>query len=261
MDYDLPEELQDYLPKPRQGFQLVNQRKPAPPKSIMRKAQTKAPTITVPKRTGTKLRPTANPSSNAKRTVKTINKRVPNGPTQRVRVVYPKKGKMLSKVDESKWKNVKDGPREDPNLHRTIEEEIQIFLKLTNDYRIKNKLNTLELSDDLSKIAEGHNINMMEGRTKVGHEGFKDRVQQIPKRYFQASENCAMYVGPRDHLLTMFDNLCKSPTHNANLLGTFDTIGISIGKNSENMWYVTQFFVRYNREKIFPKNDDDEVDD
>lgn len=177
MDYDLPEELQDYLPRPRQGFQLLNQRKPAPPKSIIRKAQTKSPTITLPKKTVTKPNPTKVRASNAKRTIKPTRQRVPNMPNRKVKTVYPTKGKMLSKIDESKWKDVKDGPREDPNLHRTIEEEIQIFLKLTNDYRIKNKLNSLQLSDDLSKIAEEHNINMMEGKTKVGHEGFKDRVK------------------------------------------------------------------------------------
>lgn len=317
MDFDLPEELADYLPKQRQGFQLVNQHKPAKaaPKKVPTKIPTnppkktstnpphkKAPTNPPPKKESTNPQPkkesanpplkkestnpplkkeSANPPpkkestnpppkkatingintrtvSRGDKTIKTERIKNSNGTTTKVQTVYPnRKGKILSKVPENKWKEVRAGPREDTSIVRTKEEEIQIFLKYTNDYRIKNTLNPLEMSDELSQIADVHNTDMMEGKTKVGHEGFKDRVNQLSKRYYQASENCAMYVGPREHLVTLFENLCRSPVHNQNLLGNFDTIGIALGKNAENMWYVTQFFVRFNKEKESKAQDDE----
>lgn len=260
MDFDLPEELADYLPKQRQGFQLVNQRKPAPKKAgPPKKVQTKPPTNPTPqKRVATKPKDTTKTISKGDKTIKIEKTKSPDGTTQKVQTVYPnRKGKILSKVPENKWKEVRAGPREDPSIVRTKEEEIQIFLKYTNDYRIKNNLNKLKLSQELSQIADVHNKNMMDGKTPVGHEGFSDRVSQINKKYYRASENCAMYVGPREHLLTLFENLCKSPVHNKNLLGDFDTIGLALGKNSENMWYVTQFFVRFNKPTKTVTNDDE----
>lgn len=166
------------------------------------------------------------------------------GETQRVVAVYPTKGKVLSKVPDAKFKPVKDGPREDPNIVRTEAEEIAEFLRLTNEFRQKNNLPTLKLYDELSQIAKPHNENMMKGKTGVGHEGFSERAQQIKKKK-AASENCAMYVGPREHLTTLMENLINSPPHRKNLLGDFNAIGIAIGKNSENMWYVTQLFARF----------------
>ena len=250
MDYDLPEELQGYLPKERQGFQLMNEPNYPPQRGLINK-RTRAPNITVPKaqhpnpRKPVRVQQKVTQNPVTRRVQNQPAKRVQNQPAKRVQAVYPKKGKLLSKVPENKWKDVKAGPREDTTIVRTEEEEVQIFLKYTNDFRQKNNLCTLELNDDLSKIASEHNHNMMDGKTKVGHEGFKDRTKLIQGRFKRASENCAMYVGPREHLLTLFENLVNSPSHCKNLLGDFNTIGISIGKNPENMWYVTQFFVYF----------------
>lgn len=264
MDYDLPEELADYLPKPRQGFQLLGSPPQRPSNVVVTKKVIvrKKPQITKPttKKSSLNQKVPGTRYPAPKRNVNVQTKKNPNVGTKKVQTVYPKKGKILSKVPESKWKEVRAGPREDPNVVRTEEEEIQIFLKYTNDFRRKNNLNSLELSDELSEIARGHNNNMMEGKTPVGHEGFKDRAKQVKRKFLRVSENCAMYVGPREHLQTLFENLCNSTKHRQNLLGEFNTIGMSIGKNSENMWYVTQFFALF-PEKQEKKDDDVEEDD
>lgn len=258
MDYDLPEELAGYLPKQRNGFQAVNQRKQAPSKTAVKKVPSKSPSNLSTKKVPTK--PQKNPTAtkpppessvrntNPYKTAKPTKTATTMKPSQKVQTVYPnKEGKLLSKVPDEKWKEVRSGPREDPSIVRTKSEEIEIFLNYTNKYRLKNNLNTLEFSEELSQIAEVHNNDMMEGKTAVGHEGFKERCSLIGKKFVRASENCAMYVGPREHLLTLFENLCRSPVHNKNLLGDFDTIGVALGKNEENMWYVTQFFVRFKK--------------
>ncbi|OHS93255.1 hypothetical protein TRFO_40429 [Tritrichomonas foetus] len=255
MDFEIPEEV-NYLPKERIGFVPVHSGNRRPMKSNFanptfvedapKSTTTETPSRTTPKATtlnryGITSAKKTIPPRNTKDTTKSAT----NGTTRtRVVKVFPERGKMLSKIPEEKWKNVRPGPREDPNVVRTEAQEVEIFLKMTNDFRIKNKCSPLKFSKELSEIAREHNHDMMEGRTPVGHEGFSNRAAKV-KGARGMSENCAMYVGPREHLQTLMENLINSKVHRENLLGNFNTIGITIEKNKENMWYVTQFFANF----------------
>jgi len=121
--------------------------------------------------------------------------------------------------------------------------EAEECLRLTNEFRAKHGLPPLKFSKELSQIALPHTQDMLSGKLQLGHEGFKQRAAQA-KNATLTGENVAYCDGYSDPVKIMVDGWIKSPPHRKNLLGNFNTIGISLC-NRGSLWYGTQFFAYY----------------
>jgi len=129
----------------------------------------------------------------------------------------------------------------------------QKCLALTNEYRQQqNKpgLATLVWSEDLYWIACQHSLNMSEKSVPFGHDGFTDRVKAFPFLSYASAENVFQCSSrPLSQLASLaVDSWIKSPGHQANLVGRFDTCAIGLCRTADNKaFYFTQLFARQHR--------------
>ncbi|KAK8893157.1 hypothetical protein M9Y10_021572 [Tritrichomonas musculus] len=123
------------------------------------------------------------------------------------------------------------------------EKNIQEFLRLTNEYRQQNGKDPLNLVDSISQLAKEHNDLMLTFKRGLGHDGFYDRAKKIENSKANA-ENCAFTSNKKDPLNALLNQFISDPPHQKNLLGDYNSIGIAIGKNSRNQWFVTQLFAK-----------------
>lgn len=136
----------------------------------------------------------------------------------------------------------------DPPLQRpeisTIEKTL---LEWVNKERTDRKLDPLNLSEDLRRVAESHSRDMASRRTlthlSVRGESFKDRLLDAGMFFTEIGENVAAsetFDGAFIH-----QGFMDSPEHRDNILNpNFDTIGISVVYAKDNKYYVTEDFIQ-----------------
>lgn len=118
------------------------------------------------------------------------------------------------------------------------------ILKYVNQYRRSKHLRPLEANSFISSIALEHSRNMASGKTRFGHDGFKERIDRI-KKHFKvlrvAAENVAS--GPMS-AREVVDGWLHSPGHRKNIEGDFEYTGIGLVSRRDGMIYFTQIFSR-----------------
>lgn len=145
-----------------------------------------------------------------------------------------KTGKWVVKQTTSADPSYKIGPN-DP----------QRLLKLTNEFRAKNKCQPLKFSKELASIIDSHNKKMASHEIKLGHDGFQDRWNRIKKirpDAIRSGENCGLNYGKTDPIQAMIDGWIASDGHRANLLGDYNHVGIVLMKNAKGEIYGSQLF-------------------
>ena len=90
-------------------------------------------------------------------------------------------------------------------------------------------------------IGVPHNINMAEGKYPVGHEGFQDRMKQVPFFVRSFSENVAYNYNMGDPVEVAVNGWINSPGHRKNMLSNSNLCGISIYCHY-GRYYFTQLF-------------------
>lgn len=113
---------------------------------------------------------------------------------------------------------------------------------LINDYR--KSINKSELTWDktIAKKSREHSINMANGTTDFGHDGFSERVDEIRAEIGggAAAENVAYNYTDAEGALNQWLN---SSGHKKNIEGDYTHAGIGIAKNGNEIYY-TQIFLK-----------------
>lgn len=117
-------------------------------------------------------------------------------------------------------------------------------LRLTNEFRSKNKLPTLKWSQALYKIGRVHSKDMAEGKVPFGHAGFDKRVAAYPMASSSAAENVAWNSGTSEIASTAVNGWIESPGHRKNLLSRHNYCGIGVFRSSNGRFYLTQLFAQ-----------------
>ena len=118
------------------------------------------------------------------------------------------------------------------------------ILKYVNQYRHSKHLSPLEANSFISSIALEHSHNMLTGKTRFGHDGFRERIDRIKKHFktlHVAAENVAS--GPMS-AREVVDGWLHSPGHRKNIEGDFKYTGIGLASRRDGMIYFTQLFTR-----------------
>lgn len=118
------------------------------------------------------------------------------------------------------------------------------ILRYVNEHRRQLHLAPLQANSFISSVALDHSRNMLSGKTKFGHDGFKDRIERIRKRQgtlHVVAENVASGpMGARE----VVDGWLNSPGHRRNIEGDFTITGIGLAYGARGMIYFTQIFAR-----------------
>ncbi|NJL22183.1 MAG: CAP domain-containing protein [Leptolyngbyaceae cyanobacterium SM1_3_5] len=93
------------------------------------------------------------------------------------------------------------------------------ILSLVNDFRSRNGLNAVRLSDRLTAAAQGHSQNMasQDFYSHISKDGtpFDQRIRAAGYRFSTAAENIAAGFATAD---SVFNGWSNSPGHRANML-------------------------------------------
>ena len=123
------------------------------------------------------------------------------------------------------------------------EEEIH---KSVNQYRVSLGLNPLTLNAEISEVAREHSNNMANVIVPFGHQGFRERVQQIRTTFSAVSsaENVAWNFSSLEPCYVAFRGWVNSPGHQKNMVGDFNLTGIGVELGDNGSYYFTQIFIR-----------------
>ncbi|CDW73897.1 scp-like extracellular [Stylonychia lemnae] len=114
-------------------------------------------------------------------------------------------------------------------------------LELTNQFRASHGLPALSWNQQLHDIGQPHNVNMATGKYPVGHEGFKERMRQVPFFVRSFSENVAYNYNMADPVEVAVNGWINSPGHRKNMLANNNLCGISV-YCYYGRYYFTQLF-------------------
>ena len=148
-------------------------------------------------------------------------------------------------LNDLKQKAYKDLEKLDEN--KECRDEIgKKCLKLTNNFRAKNKLPPLIWDDSIWRIAMTHSKNMGEKMVPFSHEGFDERIKLFPFYYSMACENVFKGFGYREYAIApaAVNGWISSPGHKKNLLSDTTHCAIATYRNRRGEYYLTQMFAR-----------------
>eukprot|EP00347_Sterkiella_histriomuscorum_P010826 403374778 len=114
-------------------------------------------------------------------------------------------------------------------------------LELTNQFRAQHGLPALSWNQALHDIAQPHNVNMATGKVPVGHDGFNERMRQVPFFVRSFSENVAFNHNMGDPVEVAVTGWINSPGHRKNMLSNSNLCGIAV-YCYYGRYYFTQLF-------------------
>lgn len=119
--------------------------------------------------------------------------------------------------------------------------EGQVFEEV-NRYRTSKGLNSLLLHEGLSSIAQKHSARMAI-KEKLDHSGYSQRSAQAKFQFglMNTSENVITYGDRLPTARKLVQKWIDSPPHKKNMLGDFDSGGLSL-LNKNDLIYGTFFF-------------------
>jgi uncharacterized protein YkwD len=111
-----------------------------------------------------------------------------------------------------------------------------------NAYRLSKGLPALTWSDLVADQARRHSQEMARGKTRFGHDGFRNRLAIIRQRipWSRAAENVAL-----DRTVAgAVDRWVKSRGHRKDIEGAFNLTGIGAARAANGSLYFTQIFIK-----------------
>ncbi len=98
----------------------------------------------------------------------------------------------------------------------------------------------------VAKIARGHSRDMAKGRVGFGHDGLRDRVEQVQKHFeiAGAAENVSKQQRKEGHAEAAVNRWLESPVHLKNIDGNYDLSGIGAAMSKDGTVFITQIFVK-----------------
>jgi uncharacterized protein YkwD len=134
----------------------------------------------------------------------------------------------------------------DKTINKSNDEIGKKCLQLTNEFRSRNNLYSLQWDDHIWKISYGHSENMGLKKVRFGHDGFNQRIKKLPYYYSLACENVFMCQGYSEYNVAEMavNGWINSPGHRKNLLSHSSHCAIAIYRNVYGEFFLTQIFIR-----------------
>ena len=85
---------------------------------------------------------------------------------------------------------------------------------------------------------------MGEKKVPFGHDGFQQRMREVPFAVCSIAENVGMNYGMADAAQAAVQGWIDSPSHRKNMLSVTSLCAIGVFQNHEGSWYFTQLFVQ-----------------
>jgi uncharacterized protein YkwD len=128
----------------------------------------------------------------------------------------------------------------EPSLPLEMGPEI---IRLVNEHRESQNLSLLETNELCTEVATSHSLNMAEGITAFGHDGFDSRREEISAVFDlrRIGENVAFGQTTATQVMESWLN---SEGHRANIEGDFTHIGVGVAEDADGRLYYTQIFVK-----------------
>ena len=120
--------------------------------------------------------------------------------------------------------------------------------QLVNQYRVEHLLPPLTWSDSIAKVARGHSKDMATGVVDFGHDGFRERINQLKgvmAGFAGAGENVLMTSEPSGVAKSAVALWLKSPHHLENIRGNYNYSGLGVWQDKDGVIYFTQIFVKF----------------
>ncbi|KAA6388321.1 MAG: putative CAP domain [Streblomastix strix] len=119
------------------------------------------------------------------------------------------------------------------------------ILKLTNEFRIKNRKPPCIWSREIYEISRKHSEDMAKHKKGFDHSGFSERLRSIPYRTQANGENIYKTSEEKGVATQAVNGWINSKGHKANMLNDFNLCGIGTAHSSvDGMVYVTQIFAK-----------------
>lgn len=118
------------------------------------------------------------------------------------------------------------------------------MLKYVNEHRAKMSLAPMAMNNIVTAGAEKHNQNMATRKIPLGHDRFKERMDELTKQLqfaYAFAENVSS--GPKT-VKAAFAQWLNSKDHKKNIEGKYYNItGIGVQKGLDGQLYFTQIFI------------------
>jgi len=124
--------------------------------------------------------------------------------------------------------------------------EQQTF-ELINQFRRQEGLAPLKWNDEIAKIARAHSRDMAAGEVDFGHDGFRERVDQMKALvagFRGAGENVLYTDQLADVAPRAVQTWLHSPHHLRNIRGDYNFSGIGVWQAKNGALYFTQLFLK-----------------
>lgn len=152
-----------------------------------------------------------------------------------------KQKKEKKRQEKEEKKEEKKREKRDKKAAELLEKDDKKFFKMTNEYRKKCGKEPLKLVESMCTLEKEHNDLMLSGKRALGHEGFNERSKKIQGATATA-ENVCFCTDKIDPIAVLFGSLINDPPHRENILGPYNSIGVSVGKNENGQWFASQIF-------------------
>ena len=131
-------------------------------------------------------------------------------------------------------------------LGLTIDEIEQKVFELVNEYRVAQGKPALILDGSITLECRTHSENMAQSIVQFSHEGFEGRVTSISRRInvIGAGENIGYNHNYLNPAKAAFSTWRDNEEHRHNIEGDFDLTGVGVAKNSDDVYYFTQIFIK-----------------
>lgn len=131
-------------------------------------------------------------------------------------------------------------PKKDSDMIIASHEEELDCLRQVNEYREKNGMQPLTWNSELRSISLPHTIAMFKKEVPVDHTGFKERCEKMPD--VSMGENVGFGAGSANAIKKMMIGWIRSLHHRSNILGKFNSFGVTFAHRRDGDWYGTQLF-------------------
>jgi len=151
---------------------------------------------------------------------------------------------VFSRVEAQQVRNAL-GETSGPDFRKAVES--QTFL-LINQYRKDHGLPALAWDIAIARAARAHSKDMAMGDVDFGHEGFKDRVDELKSvmsGFRGAGENVLMTSNLDQVAQTAVTMWLHSPHHLENIRGDFNYSGLGVWQDKDGTIYFTQIFMKF----------------
>ncbi|KAH7830897.1 putative cysteine-rich secretory family protein [Monocercomonoides exilis] len=144
--------------------------------------------------------------------------------------------------DDEGDKFLQEASKVSPGVFSFSEKIGREALRLTNEFRAKNRLPPCVWSKEIHEISKKHSQQMANHEKGFDHSGFEKRIHSLPFSTQNSGENIFRTNMEEGLAEQAVSGWISSPGHRRNLLGKYTLCGIGTVEDRDGMFFITQIF-------------------